>query len=46
MGMADDMLQRQDALQSGADAVCADLGLDDLLSGLASPSVSGARRWA
>ena len=37
MGMADEMLRRQNALQSGADAVCADLGLDDLLSGLGQP---------
>jgi hypothetical protein len=37
MGMTDEMVQRQDALQSEADAVCGDLGLDELLSSVGRP---------
>jgi hypothetical protein len=37
MGMAEEMLQRQDALQSEATAVCGDLGLDELLSAVGQP---------
>jgi hypothetical protein len=37
MGIADELLQRQDALQAEADAVCADLGLDELLASVGQP---------
>ena len=37
MGMADEMLQRQDELQSEADAVCSDLRLHELLSVVGQP---------
>jgi hypothetical protein len=37
MGMADELLQRQDALQAEADAVCADLGLGELLASVGQP---------
>jgi hypothetical protein len=37
MEMADELLRRQDELQSEANAVCSDLRLDELLSGAGQP---------
>jgi hypothetical protein len=42
MTIADEMLQRQDTLQSEANAVCADLRLDELLCSVGQPVRVGA----